>query len=91
MKPEKGWTTPEVLQMFTNLGCDVRCGACMEVAFTGATTNLHNCTGTWTSSGALRDLADSVYNYLLSINPESFELLRESEQRARTLLRKLGR
>lgn len=33
----------EVITALRNSGIDVECGACMEVAFTGATTNKHTC------------------------------------------------
>lgn len=33
----------EVIKILTNLGVDTSCGACMEVAFTGVTTNSHTC------------------------------------------------
>jgi hypothetical protein len=41
--PKHGFTIPEVLQVLKNLGHDVDCGACMEIAFTGSTTNEHTC------------------------------------------------
>lgn len=31
------------LAALKNVGCDTSCGACMEVAFTGVTTNTHTC------------------------------------------------
>lgn len=34
---------PYVLQALKNSGIDIDCGACMEVAFTGVTTNAHTC------------------------------------------------
>lgn len=37
------FTLQEVVQMFLNLGIEPKCGACMEIAFTGATTNYHTC------------------------------------------------
>lgn len=33
----------EVISALRNSGIDVECGACMEVAFTGVTTNAHTC------------------------------------------------
>jgi hypothetical protein len=35
--------TAFVTQVLQNLGIDTRCGACMEVGFTGMTTNRHTC------------------------------------------------
>lgn len=32
-----------VLKALKNYGADIECGACMEMAFTGATTNHHIC------------------------------------------------
>jgi hypothetical protein len=32
-----------ILRALKNYGADVECGACMEVAFTGCTTNQHTC------------------------------------------------
>lgn len=37
------FTDGEVIAMLRNVGVDVDCGACMEVAFTGVTTNAHTC------------------------------------------------
>ena len=37
------FTDGEVIAMLRNVGVDVNCGACMEVAFTGVTTNAHTC------------------------------------------------
>lgn len=34
----------DILQALKNYGADIECGACMEIAFTGATTNEHTCT-----------------------------------------------
>jgi hypothetical protein len=31
------------LSALANYGADITCGACMEVAFTGVTTNVHTC------------------------------------------------
>jgi len=31
------------LHVLKNYGADVECGACMEIAFTGSTTNEHTC------------------------------------------------
>jgi len=39
----KNFTDEEVVQILKNVGVDVDCGACMEVAFTGTTTNTHTC------------------------------------------------
>jgi hypothetical protein len=33
----------DIIRILTNLGIDTTCGACMEVGFTGTTTNLHTC------------------------------------------------
>lgn len=33
------------LHALQNCGADTDCGACMEIAFTGATTNQHTCKG----------------------------------------------
>lgn len=33
------------MQALRNSGIDVECGACMEIAFTGVTTNEHTCAG----------------------------------------------
>lgn len=33
----------QVLQILKNMGHDTECGACMEMAFTGVTTNAHTC------------------------------------------------
>ena len=37
------WSEDAVLMMLSNSGIDIECGACMEVAFTGVTTNQHTC------------------------------------------------
>lgn len=37
------YTIEQVVQILTNSGIDTTCGACMEVAFTGTTTNVHTC------------------------------------------------
>lgn len=37
------YTLQEVLTILKNSGVDVKCGACMEVAFTGQTTSKHSC------------------------------------------------
>lgn len=39
-------TENETLMALSNCGIDIRCGACMEVAWTGATTHPHTCE-TW--------------------------------------------
>jgi hypothetical protein len=36
-------TMYDVLQVLKNVGVDIDCGACMEIAFTGVTTNTHDC------------------------------------------------
>lgn len=33
----------DVIRILKNVGEDVECGACMEIAFTGVTTNQHEC------------------------------------------------
>ncbi len=33
----------DILAALKNVGVDTECGACMEVAFTGVTTNAHSC------------------------------------------------
>lgn len=35
--------TLDILQALKNYGADTNCGACMEIAFTGVTTNEHSC------------------------------------------------
>lgn len=35
--------TDAIITALENSGIDVECGACMEVAFTGVTTNVHTC------------------------------------------------
>lgn len=42
-KAPTSWSTPEVLQILRNVGVNVECGSCAEIAFTGATTNAHTC------------------------------------------------
>jgi len=37
------FTIEEVLQIIKNVGCDKECGACMEVAFCGASGFKHSC------------------------------------------------
>ncbi len=37
------FTLEEVLQILRNSGLDTKCGACMEVAFTGSTQAEHEC------------------------------------------------
>lgn len=37
----KRYSQLDVLKILTNMGHDVTCGACMEVAFTGATLSEH--------------------------------------------------
>lgn len=37
----KTHTFLEVIQILKNVGIDPNCGACMEVAYTGVTTNTH--------------------------------------------------
>lgn len=32
-----------IIQALKNSGIDIECGACMEIAFTGVTTNEHTC------------------------------------------------
>ncbi len=47
------FTDGEVISMLRNSGVDVDCGACMEVAFTGATTNVHSCAQRTTEKAAV--------------------------------------
>lgn len=37
------FTFTQVLQILENVRVDIRCGACCEIAFTGLTTNKHEC------------------------------------------------
>lgn len=37
------YTTDDVLKILANMGHDVTCGACMEIAFTGSTQAAHSC------------------------------------------------
>ena len=41
--PRPTFTEDQVVAALRNSGVDVECGACMEVAFTGVTTNQHTC------------------------------------------------
>jgi hypothetical protein len=36
-------TDDDTVQALENVGVDISCGACMEIAFTGVTTNMHTC------------------------------------------------
>lgn len=36
-------SVPDTIRALKNYGADTKCGACMEVAFTGVTTNQHTC------------------------------------------------
>jgi hypothetical protein len=40
---EPTFTLDEMLQALRNVGVDVKCGACIERAFTGATGHTHSC------------------------------------------------
>lgn len=42
----KTHTFREVMQILKNFGVDINCGACMEIAYTGVTTNTHECSRT---------------------------------------------
>jgi hypothetical protein len=42
------YSLEDVLQILRNVGADTKCGACMEIAFTGMTAAKHEC-----SSGTL--------------------------------------
>ena len=39
----KNYTLDEVFQILENIGYDVECAACVEIAFTGVTTDGHSC------------------------------------------------
>jgi hypothetical protein len=43
LSPASTYSTEDVLHVLHNSGVDTDCGACMEVAFTGVTTNQHIC------------------------------------------------
>lgn len=43
-------TDTAILKALQNVGMDTTCGACMEVAFTGVTTNQHTCKRRMTTS-----------------------------------------
>lgn len=51
--PNVKFSLDEVLQILKNAGVDVTCGACAEVAFTGATLATHTCSAVGKGVGFL--------------------------------------
>lgn len=43
LQKERDERTAFVVQALKNIGADIECGACMEIAFTGMTMSGHSC------------------------------------------------
>lgn len=83
------WKLDAVLKILENLGHDVKCGACMEIAFTSQTTNLHSCKLLGPKISPPKELWIQVSkdtSYVFYSKPETCNILIDQDESCRKTL-----